>query len=113
MIRGVTIRLLTRTQTGTDEFDRPVYVETPVEVENVLVGEPSAADLPAALDLTGRRAVYVLGIPKGDAHTWENCRVILPEPFAGTYQVIGIPTAGIEANIPLKWNRKVLVERYG
>ena len=113
MIRGITIQLLTRTRTGVDAFDRPVYNETPVEVKNVLVGQPTAEDIPATLDLTGRKAVYVLAIPKGDAHEWENCRVVLPEPFAGTYQVIGIPTAGIEANIPLAWNKKVLVERCG
>ena len=113
MIKGVTVQLLTRSQTGTDAFGRPVYKETAVDVTNVLVGQPTAEDLPASIDLTKRKAIYVLGIPKGDTHTWENCRVILPAPFAGTYQAIKIPTAGIEANIPLQWNTKVTVERCG
>ena len=44
---------------------------------------------------------------------WTDTEVILPEPFAGRYRTIGYPTAGIEANIPLRWNKKVKVERYG
>ena len=112
-ITGVTIQLLNKAQTGTDAFNRPIYEETPESVENVLVGQPSSEEIKSTLELTGKKAVYILAIPKGDAHKWENQRVVLPEPFAGTYQVIGFPTAGIEANIPLSWNKKVMVERYG
>ena len=113
MIRGVTVQLLTRTKTGTDAFGVDTYTETPVNVANVLVGQPTADDLPASIDLTKRKAIYILGIPKGDTHDWENCRVILPAPFAGTYQAIKIPTAGIPANVPTPWNMKVTVERCG
>lgn len=113
MIRGITIQLLEKTQTGTDGFNRPVYEELPVEVENVLVGEPTPDDVVSTLNLYGKKAVYRLAIPKGDAHEWEDKRVILPPPFAGTYRTIGFATAGIEDNIPLSWNKKVLVERYG
>ena len=59
----------------------------------------------------GKRVAYTLAIPKGDTHRWEDAEVALPEPFAGTYHTIGYPTAGIEANIPLRWNKKVLIER--
>ena len=38
MIRGMTVVLYVRTQTGTDAFNAPIYAEHPVEVENVLVG---------------------------------------------------------------------------
>ena len=113
MIRAITITLLERAQTGVDELNRPVYAETPAPVSGVLVGEPSTEDIVSELEMTGRRLAYTLALPKGDTHVWENRRVILPEPFAGTYRVIGVPTAGIEANIPLKWNKKVKLERYG
>lgn len=113
MIQGVEIRILERTQTGTDGFNRPVYSETEETVANVLVGEPSSNEITDTLNLTGKRVAYVLGIPKGDMHDWANKRVVLPEPFAGTYRTIGFPIAGIEANIPLAWNKKVMVERYG
>ena len=112
-IRGVTIQLLNKTQTGTDGFGRPVYDEQPENVENVLVGQPNTDEITDSINLYGKKVAYVLGIPKGDEHTWENRKVILPEPFAGTYLVIGYPTAGIEAMIPLSWNKKVMVERYG
>lgn len=113
MIKGVTIKLLEKVQTGADDFGAPVYEETPVDIENVLVGEPSTEDITQTLNLYGKHVQYVLAIPKGDTHEWEDKKVILPEPFAGTYQTIGFSTAGIEENIPLSWNRKVKVERYG
>lgn len=113
MIHGITVTLMERTQTGTDAFNRPVYTETPVQVPDVLVGQPTTDDVITTTDLTGRKAVYWLAIPKGDTHDWEDVVVVLPAPFAGRYRTIGIPIAGIEENIPLRWNAKVLVERYG
>ena len=37
LIKGITIKLYEKTQTGTDGFNRPIYKETPVDIENVLV----------------------------------------------------------------------------
>lgn len=113
MITGIKIQLAVKAQTGTDEFNRPVYSKVYEDVENVLVGQPTSQEAIDTLNLTGRKVVYTLAIPKGDTHVWEESEVILPTPFAGTYRVIGIPTAGIEANIPLSWNMKAQVERYG
>ena len=59
------------------------------------------------VDPEGRRAVYILGLPKGDTHRWEGCRVRF---FGEVWRVIGKPTEGIEHLIPLQWNRKVKVE---
>lgn len=110
-MQGITIELKVRTKTGEDEFNRPVYAEQWIEVSDVLVGEPSTEDITNALAMYGKRAGYTLAIPKGDSHIWEDTEVRLPEPFAGTYHTIGYPRAGIEANIPLRWNKKVLIER--
>lgn len=109
-MRGIKITLYEREQTGTDPFNRPEYIETPVEVENVLVAPvtPGGEEVLDTLDLTGRKAVYTLAIPKGDTHRWEGCKV---EFFGETWQVIGKPTQGIEALIPLSWNKKVRVEQ--
>lgn len=112
-IRGITIELVTRTQTDADPFGRPIYTETVEYVDNVLVGEPKHEEVIETLNLTGRKVKYTLAIPKGDTHVWENQFVILPFPFSGRYQVVGIPTAGIEENIPLSWNTKVQVARCG
>ena len=113
MIQGITIILVEQVQTGVDDFNCAVYEDRPVEVDNVLVAPASSAEILDVLNLTGRKAVYTLAIQKGDAHSWEGCKVILPEPFAGTYQVIQIPLAGIESMIPLAWNKKIIVEKYG
>ena len=109
-MKGMTVILLERTQTATDAFNRPTYTETETAVENVLVApaESGGQELPDQLNLTGRRAVYTLAIPKGDNHHWEGKRVRF---FGETWQVIGIPTEGIEDLIPLQWNRKVQVYR--
>lgn len=110
MITGRTVVLLEKQQTGVDAFNRPTYAEIPVEVENVLIAPLSDQEVLETLNLTGRKAVYQLGIPKGDAHDWENQRV---QFFGQTWQVIGIPTEGQSELIPLFWNKKVKVERYG
>lgn len=108
-IHGITIQLYERTQTGVDAFNRPVYAETAVDVDDVLVGEPSSQDIVDELNLSGRMLAYTLAIPKGDTHTWEGRKVGF---FGDVFQVIGKPTQGIEENIPLRWNKKVKVARY-
>lgn len=113
MIKGITIQLIKETQTGTDWTGAPIYTTETINVNNVLVGEPTTDDITNTLALYDKKVAYTLAIPKGDTNVWTNKKVILPEPFAGTYQTIGYPTAGIEANIPLLWNKKVKIERYG
>lgn len=108
MLRGITVSLSVKTRTGTDDFNRPTYSAETVPVENVLVRPLSDEEITSELNLTGRRAVYELGIPKGDTHSWENETVTF---FGQPFRVIGIPTEGIDAMIPLAWNKKVKVER--
>lgn len=110
MLRGIDVILYERHKTGEDAFHAPVYEETPVTVRNVLVGEPDAAVVVSELQLTGRRLAYVLALPKGDDHDWANTAV---EFFGQRFRTYGDVTEGIEAMIPLRWNRKVKVERYG
>ena len=113
MLTGVTVQLIKKTAGDPDPIGQPTYTEDPVNVDDVLVGEPSSSDVTDALQLYGKVVAYTLGIPKGDTNDWTDTEVILPEPFAGRYRTIGYPIAGIEANIPLRWNKKVKVERYG
>lgn len=108
-LRGITITLYEKTQTGTDAFNRPVYTETVVSVDNVLVAPASTSETLDTVNLTGKKAVYTLGIPKGDTHDWKDKKV---EFFGETFKTFGEPLKGIEAMIPLDWNTKVQVERY-
>lgn len=110
-MQGITIILIEKTQIGENSFGEPIYTETETEVNDVLVGEPSTDEIQNVQVLFGKRVDYALAIPKGDDHVWEDTEVILPAPFAGRYRTIGYPTAGIEANIPLRWNKKVRIER--
>ncbi len=110
MIHGITIRLYTKTQTGTDAFNAPIFEELPVDVPNVLIGEPTTEDIVNDLNLYGKRIAYILGIPKGDNRDWENVTV---EFFGQKFKTYGGVTQGIDEMIPLAWNKKVKVERYG
>lgn len=108
-MRGVTITLYDKVQTGVDGFGRPVYEDIAVTVDNVLIGEPSSEDVIDTLNLTGKHLAYTLAIPKGDTHTWADRKV---EFFGEVFRTIGEPTQGIDHLIPLSWNKKVKVERY-
>lgn len=109
-IRGIPVILYDRVQTGTDDFHAPVYSETPVTVENVLVCPVSTQDIITDFQLYGKRAEYELYIPKEDAHTWED-RVV--EFFGQKWHTFGIPQQWQESQLPLTWNKRVKVERYG
>jgi len=108
-LKGITVTLINKVQTGTDPFDNPIYEDVEIEVENVLVSPTSTDDVVNTMDLTGRKAVYTLAIPKGDTNDWENKEVRF---FGERWRVIGMPLQGIDKLIPLDWNKKVMVERY-
>lgn len=109
MLKGVDITLYTRTKVGEDPFHDPVYEETPVTVHNVLVGQPSAEEISTELQRTGKRILYTLAIPKGDANDWDDVRVAF---FGQTFRTCGGTVQGIDALVPLRWNKKVQVVRY-
>ena len=108
-MRGITVTLHNRVQTGTDAFNRPIYGESTTTVDNVLIGEPNTEDIVNEMNLSGKRLAYTLAIPKGDDHDWKDAVV---EFFGERFRTFGVPTHGIEAMIPLQWNMKVKVERY-
>lgn len=92
-----------------DKTNRPILEEVEILVSGCLYAPVSAEDVVNTLNLTGKKAVYQIAIPKGDKNNWNNAKV----QFDGmTFRTIGIPEEGIEANIPLKWNRKIKVEVY-
>ena len=107
---GAPVLLHVRTQTGVDDFRNPVFTETTEIVENVLIGQPTTDEINDSLSLYGKKIEYMLGIPKGDAHIWENTIV---EFWGQRYRTFGMTIQGIEANIPTPWHKKVRVERDG
>ena len=109
MIKGITVTLISKQKVDEDPFGSPVYADVPIEVENVLVTPTSSEDITNQLDITGKKAVYTLAIPKTDDSVWENQEVHF---FNKKWRVFGMETQGIDHLIPLDWNRKVMVERY-
>lgn len=108
-IRGIRVILIDKIETSKDPFGRPIYKDAEIEVNNVLVSPTLSDDIVNQLNLTGRKAVYTLAIPKGDAHNWGDKEVRF---FGEKWRTFGIPLEGIETLIPLEWNKKVMVERY-
>lgn len=108
-MRGITVTLHNRVQTGTDAFNRPIYEDVQTTIDNVLIGEPNTEDIVNEMNLSGKRLAYTLAIPKGDDHEWKDAVV---EFFGERFRTFGAPTQGIDHLIPLQWNMKVKVERY-
>ena len=94
LLKGIDIVLIDKVENGADEFNYPIFVDKEIVVKNVIVAPVKTEDVTNVVNLTGKKAEYQLGIPKGDKNTWENREV------------------GIESMIPLSWNRKVMVEKY-
>ena len=108
-IEGITVTLINKVKTGEDPFGQPIYEDVEIEVDNVLVSPVSTEDIVNINELTGKKAVYTLAIPKGDTNNWEDAEVIF---FGKRWRTFGMVTEGIEHLIPLDWNKKVMVERY-
>ena len=107
---GAPVLLHVRTQTSVDAFHNPVFSETTVTVENVLIGQPTTEEIDSSISLYGKKIEYMLGIPKGDAHNWEDTIV---EFWGNRYRTFGMTIQGVEANIPTPWHKKVRVKRDG
>lgn len=108
-IKGITVILIDKVQDGVDGFDHPIYKEVETPVENVLVSPVTSDDVLSTTNLYGKKAVYVLGIPKGDKNKWEDRTVKF---FDQTFKTFGKATQGIDDLVPLDWNKKVWVEVY-
>ena len=110
-IHGMTVQLQQMTGIGVDSFNVPVSVEEWVDVDDVLVGQPTDAEQVNSMDLYGERTVYVLGIPKGDTHDWSAGTLV--KFFGETWRTFGHGIEGIEDLVPGPWNKKVMVASYG
>lgn len=109
LIKGITVRLHEKKQAGIDGFNQPIYTETAVDVENVLVSPVGASEIVDNTELDGGKAEYVLCIPKGDRHDWKGARI---EFFGKMWRAFGAEEEYIEDNLPLCWNKKIKVMHY-
>lgn len=110
LIKGMTVTLVDKVETGRDPFGSPIYTDQEILVDNVLVTPTASEEVVHQLSLTGKKAAYTLAIPKGDTHDWEDKEVVF---FGQRWRTFGAVIQGIDHLIPLDWNKKVQVERYG
>lgn len=108
-IRGMTVILIDKVESGKDPFNQPIYKETEIEVQNVIVSPTSTGDAANMQNLFGKKAEYTLGIPKGDTNIWENREVRF---FGRRWRTFGFTIEGIEELVPLSWHKKVMVSAY-
>ena len=110
LIHGITIVLYQKSETGErDELNRPIPGATQeILVNNVLIQPLSEQEVTDTMNLTGRKAVYRLCLPKGDTHDWYDATVYF---FGHTWHVVGDVLEYIEDMVPLSWNKQIRVER--
>ncbi len=108
-LKGIPVILIDKVFVENDAFDRPIYKDVEKTIDNVLVAPVNSTDILNQLNITGSKAVYVLAIPKGDTNIWQGKEVIF---FDKKWKVCQHSLQGIDELIPLKWNKKVMVELY-
>ncbi len=108
-IKGIKIILIGKIETGKDPFGKPIEEDVEIEIDDVLVAPVTSDDITSRTNLEGKKAVYKLGIPKGDSNDWVDKEVRF---FGKRWRTIGIPLEGIEDLMPLRWNKQIMVEYY-
>lgn len=109
ILKGIRVILIDNVEVSTDDFGAPIFESIEIPVDNVLVVPANSDDVINQLNLQGKKADYLLGIPKGDDNVWENREVLF---FGKKWRTVGIALEGMEHHIPLDWNKKIGVERY-
>lgn len=111
-LHGMSVTLTQKTLSGYDEIGEPVYTPETVVVDDVIVSPSSAVDKEVldSLNLDGKKAVFTLGIPKGDTHAWEDAEVTV---FGRTYRTYGPLIEGQEDLVPMRWHKKISLEWTG
>lgn len=109
-MKTMTVQLAVKTEGAPDPFGMPTETEELIDIPGCLVGQPSTDDIAQTMEMYGKKIAYVVGVPKGDEHSWVDTDVII---WGERYRTIGYPETGIQGNIPLKWGQNVKVERYG
>ena len=109
-ISGETVLLIPQVDGAADAFGEPIKTDgTPISVENVLISPVTSSEVLDTLNLSGRKAVCQLAIPKGDTNEWEDQMV----QFLGhRWRSVGFVIQSMDHLTPLSWNKKVMVERY-
>lgn len=113
-LRGRTVVVLRPTDGGTDPFGEPVEGEPErVKVANVLIDQPTTADIEQTARRFGVSCELTLHFPKSYEASLRGCTVELPAPWErdGGWEVMGDPLPYDPALTPGEHDRPVHVRR--
>ena len=107
-LRGETVVVSYREQTGVDAFHSPVYKDVEMDVDNVLVEPGEAADVIESVRPDGTEVNYTLRFPKTfkEASKLENGKV---KVRGQVIKIIGHPDYLDPEMCPTDWNMTVKV----
>ena len=108
MLTGEAVVVLRREQTGTDDFNEPIYEWTETPVEDVLTSPGPREDLPEATRPDGVQVAWTCHFPRDFTGSLRGARVKVrnDEPR----NVVGDPQPYLDHLTPGRWNRPVELE---
>ena len=109
MIRGTDVTVRSFEQGGVDRLGNPIMEASEQAVGNVLVQPGATMDMEASRP-EGAVVAFTLHFPKTWTGPLEGCEIDLPQPWGGTYRVIGSPAPYMDENTPTPWHMAVEVE---
>jgi hypothetical protein len=111
MISGTNVSVIRRVLSYRDEMGEPVFATSTETVGNVLVTPSNTDEMDETNRMFGVTCDLTLHFPKTYTAGLGGCDVVLPEPWAGEYRVLGEPVPYMAQNTPTPWNRAVKVAR--
>lgn len=109
VLNQTAIQIKTRTQTGKDALNHPIYTEDWEEVSGCVVGSPSSEDIENEMNLSGKRIAYEVFLPNDDTHTWAGSEVRIK---GKQYRVIGDVKESFVSFSHIPCNKLISVEAY-
>lgn len=107
-MKGETVVVLRREQTGTDAFNEPVYEWTETAVEDVLTSPGPRSDLDDSNRPDGVLVAWTCHFPKAFTGSLRGAQIKVRADVPRA--VIGDPQPYMDANTPGRWNRPVELE---
>lgn len=109
MIKGETVVVHRREQTGVDPGNNPIYESTETEVEDVIVAPGPRSDVEESTRPDGIEVSWTLHFPKSWTDSLRGAEIsVRGGPRS---PVVGDPRPYTNANTPGRWNRPVELER--
>lgn len=99
-MRGETVCVHARVQTGTDDLNDAVWEDVELEVDNVLVAPGASQDVVSSMRPDGVQVRYTLYFPKTFDGRLEHCSI---DVRGERLDVVGSPRRFDKVNCPTEW----------